>query len=136
MLKATQVALDLLREAAWRKWFLGLFLTITGVLILLGFSLQLDVVDGAIAGSSLFGEVLFSEIRTASSAKTAPFDSALRLGAASRASAHDCAQSVTVFRVPGHAERRRRGRRSRSAVGSATLGVLRLRPAASAQDDR
>ena len=68
MLKATQVALDLLREAAWRKWFLGLFLTITAVLVLLGFSLQLDVVDGAIAGSSLFGEVLFADIRTASSA--------------------------------------------------------------------
>lgn len=68
MTKAAQVALDLLREAAWRKWFLGLFITITGVLVLLGLSLQLDVVDGAIAGSSLFGEVLFPDIRTASSA--------------------------------------------------------------------
>jgi ABC-type transport system involved in multi-copper enzyme maturation permease subunit len=38
------------------------------VLVLLGFSLQLDVVDGAIAGSSFFGEVLFEDIRTASSA--------------------------------------------------------------------
>src|SRR6476620_4965675 len=68
MLKASQVAMDLLREAAWRKWFLGLFITITAVLVLLGFTLQLDVVDGAIAGSSIFGEVLFADIRTASSA--------------------------------------------------------------------
>ena len=68
MLKASQVALDLLREAAWRKWFLGLFITITAVLVLLGFSLRLDVVDGAIAGSSLFGSVLFEDILTASAA--------------------------------------------------------------------
>ncbi|MBK7865374.1 MAG: hypothetical protein IPJ65_43615 [Archangiaceae bacterium] len=68
MLKLLQVALDLIREAAWRKWFLGLFLTVTLVLVLLGLSLQLDVVDGAIAGSTLFGEVLFEEIRTVTSA--------------------------------------------------------------------
>lgn len=68
MIKALQVALDLLREAAWRKWFLGLFITITAVLVLLAFSLQLDVVDGAIAGSSIFGAVLFEDIRTASAA--------------------------------------------------------------------
>jgi ABC-type transport system involved in multi-copper enzyme maturation permease subunit len=68
VIKASQVAMDLLREAAWRKWFLGLFVTITGILVLLAFSLQLDVVDGAIAGSSLFGSVLFEDIRTASAA--------------------------------------------------------------------
>lgn len=68
MLKTAQVAMDLLREAAWRKWFLGLFLAITATLVLLGFTLQLDVVDGAIAGSSFFGEVLFEDIRTASAA--------------------------------------------------------------------
>ncbi|MBL8957880.1 MAG: ABC transporter permease subunit [Myxococcaceae bacterium] len=68
MMKTAQVAVDLLREAAWRKWFLGLFFAISATLVLLGFSLQLDVVDGAIAGSSFFGEVLFEEIRTASAA--------------------------------------------------------------------
>ena len=64
MKKTLQIALDLLREAAWRKWFLGLFLAISGVLLLLGFTLKLDVVDGAIAGSTLFGEVLFEDIRS------------------------------------------------------------------------
>jgi Cu-processing system permease protein len=68
MSKMLQVALDLLREAAWRRWFLGLFIAITGVLLLLGFTLKLDVVDGAIAGSSLFGSMLFEEIRSVDSA--------------------------------------------------------------------
>jgi hypothetical protein len=57
--KTVQVALDLLREAMWRKWFLGLFLAITAVLVLLGFSLQLDVVDGAIADEALEVPVRF-----------------------------------------------------------------------------
>ncbi len=54
-----RVAFDLLLEAARRKWFLALFGAITLVLLVLGFSLQLDVVDGAIAGSKLFGSLLF-----------------------------------------------------------------------------
>ncbi len=57
-----RVAFDLLLEAARRKWFLGLFGAITVVLLVLGFSLQLDVVDGAIAGSKLFGSLLFDDI--------------------------------------------------------------------------
>lgn len=57
-----RVACDLLLEAARRKWFLGLFGAITLVLLVLGFSLQLDVVDGAIAGSKLFGSLLFDDI--------------------------------------------------------------------------
>lgn len=57
-----RVALDLLIEAARRKWFLALFGAITLVLLVLGFSLQLDVVDGAIAGSKLFGNLLFDDI--------------------------------------------------------------------------
>lgn len=60
-----RVAFDLLLEAARRKWFLGLFGAITLVLLLLGLSLQLDVVDGAIAGSRLFGSLLFDDIVTA-----------------------------------------------------------------------
>ena len=47
------VAQDLLREALARKWVLGLLVGITGVLLLLGLFLKLDVVDGAIAGSKL-----------------------------------------------------------------------------------
>ena len=57
------MALDLL-EAARRKWFLALF-AITLVLLVLGVSLQLEVVDGAIAGSKLFGSLLFDDIVSA-----------------------------------------------------------------------
>lgn len=59
-----RVAFDLLLEASRRRWFLGLFAAITLVLLGLGLSLQLDVVDGAIAGSKLFGQVLFEDILT------------------------------------------------------------------------
>ncbi|MBL8917143.1 MAG: ABC transporter permease subunit [Archangium sp.] len=60
-----RVAFDLLLEAARRKWFLALFGAITLVLVILGFSLQLEVVDGAIAGSKLFGSMLSKEIVSA-----------------------------------------------------------------------
>lgn len=59
------VAADLLREAASRKWFLALGAGITLVLATLGFSLQLEVLDGALAGVRLFGSVLDSSIRSA-----------------------------------------------------------------------
>ncbi len=56
------VARDLLREALARKWVLGLLIGITGVLALLGLFLRLDVVDGAIAGSKLFGAIISEDI--------------------------------------------------------------------------
>lgn len=56
------VARDLLREAFARKWILGLLAGITGVLLLLLLFLRLEVVDGAIAGSRLFGAMLFEDI--------------------------------------------------------------------------
>lgn len=59
------VAADLLREAASRKWFLALAIGITLLLAVLGFSLQLDVLDGALAGVRLFGSVLDTSIRSA-----------------------------------------------------------------------
>jgi Cu-processing system permease protein len=59
------VALDLLREAAARRWFLALGLTLTGVLLLLVTSLRLEVVDGALAASRLFGQPLDHSIRAA-----------------------------------------------------------------------
>ena len=65
MRQLLRVAFDLLLEAARRKWFLALFGAITLVLLTLGFSLQLDVVDGAIAGSKLFGSLLFDDILSA-----------------------------------------------------------------------
>ncbi len=56
------VARDLLREALARKWVLGLLIGITFVLALLGLFLRLDVVDGAIAGSKLFGAIISEDI--------------------------------------------------------------------------
>lgn len=51
------VAQDLLREAASRKWFLGLAIAITLVLATLGLSLKMEVVDGALAATRLFGKL-------------------------------------------------------------------------------
>jgi ABC-type transport system involved in multi-copper enzyme maturation permease subunit len=56
------VARDLLREALARKWVLGLLVGITLILGLLALFLRLEVVDGAIAGSKLFGAMLFEDI--------------------------------------------------------------------------
>lgn len=65
MRQVLRVAVDLLIEAARRKWFIALFGVITLVLFGLGYSLQLDVVDGAIAGSKLFGEFMSKDIVSA-----------------------------------------------------------------------
>ncbi len=59
------VATDLLREAVNRKWFIALAAGITLLLVTLGFSLQLEVLDGALAGVRLFGSVLDTSIRSA-----------------------------------------------------------------------
>jgi Cu-processing system permease protein len=59
------VALDLLREAAARRWFLALGLALTGLLMLLLTSLRLEVVDGALAASRLFGQPLYHSIQAA-----------------------------------------------------------------------
>jgi hypothetical protein len=64
------VALDVLREAASRRWFLALFLGITALLGAVGLSLRVEVVDGALAATRLFGEVMSPDI--------VPVDVALR----------------------------------------------------------
>ena len=64
-MKIFAVAMDLLREAASRKWFLALALGITVVLAILAFALRLDVVDGALAATKLFGKTLRTDIRSA-----------------------------------------------------------------------
>jgi ABC-type transport system involved in multi-copper enzyme maturation permease subunit len=51
-----------LREAASRKFILAFLLGVTGVLMLLSLSLRIEVVDGALAASRLFGEVLDNDI--------------------------------------------------------------------------
>ncbi len=57
------VILDLLREAMERRWFLALGVAITGVLVVLGLSLRLDVVDGALAATRFFGRPLGTDIQ-------------------------------------------------------------------------
>lgn len=56
------VAMDLLREAASRKWFLGLAIALTLGLGTLGLSLRMEVVDGALAATRLFGNVVNTSI--------------------------------------------------------------------------
>ena len=51
------VAADLIREAMKRKWFLGLAIAITALLVTLGLSLRMEVVDGALAATRLFGKL-------------------------------------------------------------------------------
>lgn len=56
MKAALTVAGDLLREAASRRWFLALGIGITTVLVVLGLALRIEVVDGALAATRLFGK--------------------------------------------------------------------------------
>jgi Cu-processing system permease protein len=62
--KAFQVAADLLREAAARKWFLGLAAALTLLLLGLVGGLRMEVVDGALAATRLFGSALFTPIQS------------------------------------------------------------------------
>jgi ABC-type transport system involved in multi-copper enzyme maturation permease subunit len=64
-MKAFHIAADLLREAAARKWFLGLGIAITALLLGLLGGLRMDVVDGALAATRLFGNALFNPIQPA-----------------------------------------------------------------------
>lgn len=64
MRAALTVAADLLREAASRRWFLALGIGITAALLVLGFALRLEVVDGALAATRLFGKTVTSDIRS------------------------------------------------------------------------
>jgi Cu-processing system permease protein len=52
--RALAVARDLLREARARRWVLAALLGVTGLLLLLAFGLELEVVDGALAMSRFF----------------------------------------------------------------------------------
>lgn len=58
------VALDLFREAASRKWFLALAAGITLLLGVAGLTLRLDVVDGALAATRLFGQAIRTDIQS------------------------------------------------------------------------
>lgn len=64
MRAAFAVAADILREAASRKWFLGLFAAVSLVLAALSVGLKIEVVDGALSATRLFGSFLGGEIRS------------------------------------------------------------------------
>jgi Cu-processing system permease protein len=73
------IAADLLREAASRKWFLALGIAITLILGTLGLSLKMDVVDGALAGTRLFGKIMRSDIMSVDVALRPVFQAAAYL---------------------------------------------------------
>lgn len=57
------IAAYVLREAASRKFILAFLLGVTAVLVTISLSLKIEVVDGALAASRLFGEVMNINIR-------------------------------------------------------------------------
>lgn len=59
------VAIEVLREALHRKWFLGITLGITVLLILMWNVLQFEIVDGALAATQLFGDLMATSIQSA-----------------------------------------------------------------------
>jgi hypothetical protein len=68
-----------LREAASRKFILAFVVGITLVLVVMALSLRIDVVDGALAASRLFGEVLSTDIRAVDVALKPVFQAAAAL---------------------------------------------------------
>jgi len=60
------IAMDLWREAASRRWFLVLGFGLTAFLLAMASSLEIEVVDGALAATRLFGDAVFgTDIRAA-----------------------------------------------------------------------
>jgi Cu-processing system permease protein len=70
------VALDILREALARRWFLALGLALTLIHLAVGLGLRLDVVDGALAATRLFGKALGTDLRSADSVLRQVFEAA------------------------------------------------------------
>ena len=70
------VAADLIREAMKRKWFLGLAIAITALLVTLGLSLLMEVVDGALAATRLFGRLARGPIQAVDVALRPVFEAA------------------------------------------------------------
>lgn len=59
------VAMEVLREAVHRKWFLGITLGISVMLAIMWNVLQFEIVDGALAATELFGDLMGSDIQSA-----------------------------------------------------------------------
>ncbi|HYD42459.1 MAG TPA: hypothetical protein VEB43_16640 [Anaeromyxobacter sp.] len=65
MTRVLHVARDLLREARARRWVLALFAAATVLLLAVLLGLRLEVVDGALAATRLFGGTLGGKIQAA-----------------------------------------------------------------------
>jgi Cu-processing system permease protein len=63
--QVANVALDILREALARRWFLAFAIALTAIHLGIGLGLRLDVVDGALAATRLFGGTIGNDIRPA-----------------------------------------------------------------------
>ncbi len=66
------VMIDLWIDAASRRWLLALFAGVSLLLVGLGFSLELEVVDGALAATKLFGDVVSSGVLQAADVALRP----------------------------------------------------------------
>jgi Cu-processing system permease protein len=73
------VAADILREAAARKWVLALGIGITVLLTVVASALRLEVVDGALSATRLFGADMNSDIRSVDVAMRPVFTAAAYL---------------------------------------------------------
>lgn len=63
-MRTLAVARDTVREARARRWILALGVAVTGLLLLIGFGLELEVVDGALAATKfLWGGRFTGEIQ-------------------------------------------------------------------------
>ncbi len=76
MSSIVSVARDVVREAFARRWVLGLMVMITAVLTFSGLGLQLEVVDGALAAFSIFGNTTETDIRAVDVAMRPLFEAA------------------------------------------------------------
>ncbi|MFO0727079.1 MAG: ABC transporter permease subunit [Myxococcota bacterium] len=66
------ICLDLLVDAAARRWLIALFGAVSLGLLLMGTSLELEVVDGALAATKLFGDVVGSSTMEAADVALRP----------------------------------------------------------------
>lgn len=70
------VALDILREALARRWVLALGVALTLIHLGIGLGLRLDLVNGALAATRLFGQSLDTDLRSADSVLRQVFEAA------------------------------------------------------------
>jgi Cu-processing system permease protein len=59
------VAADIVREAASRRWIVGIWAFITLLAVVLALALEMRIVDGVLASTRLFGSVVQHDLRSA-----------------------------------------------------------------------